>query len=203
MSELEIRRRQEYKENRRKWSLIQLIAIVVLVTLALSTFLLYVRLDQTQYIEYVENSGIDYKVQYKENDFFDDEWIDKNQSYISSLIENISADFKYSMDIASSNMDIQYEYWIDAKLLINSKNGGASYYTVEDHILGMKSVLSKNKSKINIKETVAIDYVKYNEIARSFITTYGLKDATSVLSVTLYVKTECSCEGFSNNCTNS
>ena len=203
MSELEIRRRQEYKENRRKWSLIQLIAIVVLVTLALSTFLLYVRLDQTQYIEYVENSGIDYKVQYKENDFFDDEWIDKNQSYISSLIENISADFKYSMDIASSNMDIQYEYWIDAKLLINSKNGGTSYYTVEDHILGMKSVLSKNKSKINIKETVAIDYVKYNEIARSFITTYGLKDATSVLSVTLYVKTECSCEGFSNNCTNS
>lgn len=203
MSELEIRRRQEYKENRKKWSLIQLIAIAVLAAVALSTFLLYHRLDQTQYVEYVENSCVDYKVQYEENEFFDKEWIDKNQSYISSLIKSISADFKYSMNIASDNMDIQYEYWIDAKLLINSKNGGTSYYTVEERLLPMKSALSKDSSKVSIKETIAIDYVKYDEIARSFITTYDLKDATSLLSVTLYVKTDCSCEGFSNNCKNT
>ena len=72
MSELEIQRRQEYKRNRKKWTLIQLIAIGVLVALALGSFLVYNRMNRTYYVECVENSNIDYKVQYRENNFFEE-----------------------------------------------------------------------------------------------------------------------------------
>lgn len=203
MSELEIQRRKEYKRNRRIWTIVQIAAIALLVAIALGSFVIYRSIDRTQYIEYTENSGIDYKVQYKENDFFESEWIDKDQSYISSLINTISADFTYAIDINSNNMDLKYTYWIDAKLSITNKNGGAAYYTVEDNILPMKSALFKKASEANIKENVPIDYVKYDQIARSFIGTYDLKDATSILSVTLFVETECSNQSFTNECKNT
>ena len=203
MSELEIQRRQEYKRNRKKWTLIQLVAITLLAVISLSAFLIYNRIDQTQYVEYTEKSAIGYKVQYKENNFFDSEWIEQDQSYISSLISGISADFSYDMDIASDSMSLEYEYWIDAKLVIANKNSGAPYYTVEDRILPMKSAFSKKASSASIEETVSIDYIKYDEIARSFIDTYDLKDGMSSLTVTLNVKTNCSNKNFTNDCQNT
>jgi len=189
--------------NRKKWTMIQLIAIAVLVAISLTAFLIYNRIDQTQYVEYAEKSDISYKVQYKQNDFFDSEWIEQDQSYISSLISSISAVFSYDMGVGSDSMSLEYEYWIDAKLVIANKNTNAPYYTVEDHILPMKSMVSKKTSSVNIRETVSIDYVKYDEIARSFIDTYDLNDGVSSLTVTLNVKTNCSNKNFANDCQNA
>jgi len=71
MSELEIQRRQEYKRNRKRWTLVQIIAIIALIAISLGTFVVYNNLDSKQYIEYTENSSIDYMVQYAENDYFE------------------------------------------------------------------------------------------------------------------------------------
>ena len=202
MSELEIQRRQEYKRNRKKWTMIQLVAIALLAIIALSSFLIYNRIDQTQYVEYTERSTAGYKVQYKENNFFDSEWIGQDQSYISSLINSITADFSYDMYVGSDSMSLEYEYWIDAKLVVANKNSNAPYYTVEDRLLPAKHVSSKASSSVNIEETVAVDYVKYDEIARSFIDVYDLEDETSSLTVTLNIKTNCSNKNFTNDCQN-
>ena len=104
MSELERQRRKEYKQNRKKWMIIQFIAIVLLAAIALGSFLIYNRMNRTYYIEYTENGSIDYKVQYKENEFFDKEWIDKDQTYISSLINGMTADFIYRLNTDSSDL---------------------------------------------------------------------------------------------------
>ena len=101
MSELDIQRRREYKQNRRKWMIVQIVAIVLLAAIAFGSFLIYNRMNRTYYIEYTEKGTIDYKVQYKENEFFDEVWIGKDQTYISSLIEGISADFGYPSDNTS------------------------------------------------------------------------------------------------------
>ena len=203
MSELEIQRRQEYKRNRKKWSLIQTTAIIVLMAIALGSFLIYQRIDETQYIEYSQSSNIDYKVQYKENEFFDSEWIEKNQSYISSLINALSADFSYKMNVDSDSMSFNYTYWIDAKLLIASKENNTPYYTVEDIILPKNSMSSNTASSIKIDETVSIDFVKYNDIAKTFIKTYNLQNATSTLIVTLNVESCCSNQKFNGDCQNT
>ena len=203
MSEHEIKRRQEYKRNRKKWTVVQLVAIFLLLVIALTSFLIYNRIDQNQYIEYTEISGIDYKVQYKENEFFEEEWIEKDKSYISSLINGISADFSYSMNVGADNMSLECEYWIDAKLVVTRDNNGSAYYTVEERILPMKSVYLKEASDVSIKETVSIDYVKYDSIARSFVKTYNLSDATCYLYVTLNTGTVCSNTEFLNDCSST
>jgi len=103
MSELEIQRRKEYKRNRKKWMIVQVVAIILLAVIALGSFLIYNRMNRTYYVECIESSGIDYMVQYGNNGFFDEEWIGKDQAYISSLIEKMTAEFKYQLDADSKD----------------------------------------------------------------------------------------------------
>ncbi len=201
MSELEIQRRQEYKRNRKKWMLVQIIAIIALVAISLGSFVVYHNLDNKQYIEYTENSSIDYMVQYAENDYFEEEWLEKDQSYISSLIKGVSTEFAYDMIFSNSGKaDLSYTYQIDAKLEITSKNDGYPYYTVEENLFPEKSALSQGASSVNVCERVFIDYAKYDKIARDFVNTYNLSNASAFLKVTLSVKTKCVGQSFDSNC---
>ena len=192
MSELEIQRRQEYKQNRKKWTLIQLTAIILLAVISLGLFIGYNRMNKTHYIEYKEAGNVDYKVHYTENGFFPNEWIDKDQSYISSLTDGIKADFSYVLNTGSKDMSFDYSYVIDAKLLITRKDTGTPYYTFEENLLPQKDFSVGEKDSFKVRESISIDYKKYDDIARKFITTYDLKNATSVLVVTLKVDYETS-----------
>ena len=188
MSELEIQRRQEYKRNRKKWTLIQLTAIILLAIISLGLFIGYNRMNQTHYIEYKEAGSVNYKVHYKDNEFFEDEWIDMNQSYISSLTDGIKANFNYALGTGSSDMSFDYNYSINAKLVISKKDVGTPYYTYEEIILPTTEA-AVNGSSIKVNETVSIDYNKFDTIARNFITTYNLKNATAVLVISLNIGT--------------
>ena len=197
MSEVEFLRRQRYKRNRKRLALIQLVAIILLIAMALVSFFIYNRIDKTQLIEYTESGDVNYRVQYRENEFFPDEWLERDQTYISSLINGMSADFIYKIDTSSAEMKYTYEYVIKAMLLIASKDKGTPYYEFEEQLSPQKSGVVKNKASLNIKENVSIDYVKYNSIARSFIDTYGLESSAScTLIVTLDVVTMCGNNGF-------
>ena len=199
MSELEILQRQNYKRNRKKWSMIQLIAIIIAAAIALVSFFMYHRIDRTQLIEYVESGDVDYRVQYKANEFFPDEWIDDEKTYISSLIQGMNADFVYNLDTSSDEMKYNYEYVINAKLLIANKSNGTPYYTFEELIVPQKSGVLENQKSLKIKESVSIDYVKYNLLAKSFIETYSLASSAScTLLVTFDVVTQCANNGFEN-----
>ena len=96
MSEAERLRRLEYKQNRKKWILIQTVALVVVFAIALAFFAIYDRMNRTYYIEYTENGEVDYKVNLKDNSFFDEDYVEKGHSYVSSLIKNVTADFTIS-----------------------------------------------------------------------------------------------------------
>ena len=199
MSEREFLKRQRYKRNRKRLSIIQLVAIMLLAAMALVSFLVYHRIDKTQLIEYTESGNINYRVQYKDNEFFPDEWLEKDQTYISSLIEGMSAEFIYNLNTSSNEMKYNYEYIINAKLLIDSKDKGTPYYTFEEQLGSQKSGILKNKDSLQIKENVNIDYVKYNLLAKSFIDTYGLESSAScTLIVTMDVVTKCANNGFEN-----
>ncbi len=190
MSELEIQKRQEYKRNRRKWTLIQLTAIILLAVISFGLFIVYNQMNKTHYIEYKEAGSVDYKVHYMSNNFFESEWIDKDQSYISSLTDGIKADFCYALNTASSEMNFNYTYSIDAKLTITRKDTGTPYYTFEENLLPSQTVSVKDKSTFRVNESISIDYRKYDAIARNFIDTYNIKNAVSVLNVTLKVNGE-------------
>ena len=73
MSEAERKRRVLYKKNRKKWMLIQMIAISVLFAVALGCFSTYYKLNQNHYIGYSESGKIDYKVSLNDNEFYEEE----------------------------------------------------------------------------------------------------------------------------------
>ena len=188
MSELEIQRRKEYKLKRRKWTIIQLTAIILLTAIALSSLLIYNKMNRTYHIEYTEKSNIEYMVQYRDNEFFENEWIGMEQTYISSLIEGITADFAYKFNTASTDLGFRYRYKIDAQLLIASKDAGTPYYSYEENIFPPEETSTQNDASVEVKKSVWIDYKKFNRMAQSFIQTYDLINISScTLIITLEV----------------
>ena len=128
MSEREILNRQQYKKNRKKWILIQTVALVVVAVIALGCFLTYNRLDRTYYIEYTEDSETDYQVVYQENEYFDDLIRGEDQTYIAHLIDHITADFQYQMNMDASSVSLDYSYNILAQLVVEDKDTGKPVY---------------------------------------------------------------------------
>ena len=188
MSELEIQRREEYRRNRKKWTIVQLVAIVVLVVMSLALFLVYNSLNRTYHIEYTEKGATNYNVKYKDNSFFEQEWLGEDQTYISSLVETITADFIYNLKTDSSDLGFNYSYRVDATLIIANKDKGTPYYTQMDNISPITDKSFAPGEAVKFAKTVNIDYAKYDSIARSFVDAYGLgKNASCTLLVTLDV----------------
>ncbi|MBE6620901.1 MAG: hypothetical protein E7625_06035 [Ruminococcaceae bacterium] len=196
MSELEIKRRKEYKRNRKRWSIIQIVAIVIVAAIALGSFLIYDRMNRTYYIEYTECSKIDYKVQYLENEFFEEEWIGKDQEYISSLVNGIVADFTYKLNMDTVGVGFEYKYKIDATLLIADKDSGKPYRTVTENLVPLTNASARRSNSVEVNESVSIDYNKYNQIAGDFVETYFLKNASCTLIVTLDIEVLSSSDNF-------
>ena len=196
MSEREILNRQQYKKNRKKWILIQAVALIVVAVIALGCFLTYNRLDRTYYIEYTESSEIDYKVVYQENEYFDDLVRGEDQTYIAHLIDHIMADFQYQMGMDASDVSLDYSYSIMAQVVVEDKNTGKPYYTVEEALLPCTQKAIANSNEAEIQEQVTIDFPKFNQFASDFMTAYDLKNATATLIITMKVQMLSTCDQF-------
>jgi hypothetical protein len=187
MSENEIKLRREYKVNRRKWMKIQIVAIVLVAAMALGMFLIYDRMSQTYYIEYTESSKIDYRVEYVPNEFFDNSVQGGGQAYIAYLIKGMEADFAYAMNMGVSNVDFDYKHNVEATLLIADKDTGDAFYTSTDELVPLTSEGCQSKG-VDVCQSVDIDYQHYNRIAKDFVNTYNLRNASCTLIVRLNVE---------------
>ena len=138
-----------------------------------------------QFITYKETSNLDYKVNLKKNDFYEQKYLGKDMIYVASLIDTIDIDFNYIFDIEKKS-DINFDYDITGKLVISDTNGQNTFYEKEYDLSKTKkeSINAKKSHKIN--EKISIDYDKYNNLANKFRTNYGI-DTTSNLIVSLNV----------------
>lgn len=198
MSESERKQRQKYKRMRKRWIWIQTIAFVLVLATSLILFTVYDTMNRTYYIEYTENGNVDYTVNLKENSFFDKDSVGPGQSYISGLIENIVADFKYNLTTDSSNVGFDYSYSIDAQIIVANKSTGDYIYDPVYNIVPETSASTQGRDSLMIGTSVGIDYNYYNEIAKSFVNAYELKDTTSTLVVTMNVKVLSTCSEFAD-----
>ena len=196
MSEDERKQRQEYKRKRKKYILIQSVALALVVVLVLTLFMVYDRLNRTYYIEYTESGSVDYKVNLKENNFFDEDSVGAGQSYVSSLIEDIVANFKYNLAIDNNNVSFDYIYYVDAQLIVANKDSGDYIYKPIYNLVPETKASVNDRDSLKFGTSVNIDYNKYNQIATTFINTYGLKNATSTLVVTMNIKVISTCNEF-------
>ena len=203
MSEAEIKRRQDYKRNRKNWIFIQAAALAVVIVIALGSFLIYDRMNRTYYIEYTEGSSVDYQVQYKSNSFFEEEWIGSGQSYVTSLIKGMQTDFKYTLDMDTANVGFDYSYDITAQVIVQDKDTGDHIFDPVELLLPETTKTVKRSDGFTIKESVSVDFNKYNALAHQFVTAYGLKNTTSTLVVSMNVHVLSQCDEFETNNANS
>lgn len=203
MSEAERLRRQQYKRNRKKWIMAQIIALAVVLVIALSCLVVYDRMNRTYYIEYTESGDADFKVFLNDNQFFEKDYLGKDQSYVAGLIKNIVADFSYDLNMDASGVGFDYTYQIDAQLIIANKDSGDYIFAPVYEIVPQTAGTVQNGNRLDIDKSVTIDFNEYNALASEFISVYGLKRTTSTLVVTMTVDVLSRCDEFEDNNQNS
>ena len=172
--------------------------IVLIFILCFSFYVQYFKRNKDYYVKYDESSNIDYKVYLKENEFFNNTYLESNKQYIASLIDYIDADFKY--DLSLDEMDVQYKYLykIEAEVVVKEKKSSNFLYNKKEELLENQERVSSLKN-VSIKESINIDYNYYNNLVKKFLGIYNLDDTESFLNINMYVNVIGSCEKFDNN----
>lgn len=202
MSEAERRKRLSYKEKRKKWIYTQAIILAVLAILLIAFTVIYFQLNKEYYINYTENSEIDYMVQLKPNDYYETEWLGKDQAYVASLVESILAELKYEMNMDAENVDYKYSYSVDARLQILDNDTQKAILDKLYVIKEEKAFTQSSNNELVIEETVSIDYDVYNELNNSFLEEMKISDTTSTLIVSMRVNVVGSSEAFESDTEN-
>lgn len=139
--------------------------------------------------KYEEKNLIDYKVYLKENNYFEEEYLEKGNKYIASLIKDINVTFDYifsSQDI----IDGKYNYYVTATLEAKEKGKEIIIWNSKEEILFQgQEVTFEEQEGFQVSPNVTINYEKYNAIMNEFKSAYGVAlDGSLVL--TLHVDTD-------------
>lgn len=199
MSESEKRKRGLYRKNREKWIFVQSVIIVVVAVAVLISTLVSYQLNKKYYIEYTEGGSIDYDVYLKENEFYDSPYLEKNQSYVASLIDKIITNFNYEIDMDAEDVNYRYSYTITSRLEIIDDSSQVAIFNQERELVSVKNQSQNSSSRLTVNEIVVLNYDEYNELANRFLDTYDLSATTSNIVVTLNVDVLSDCDAFSGS----
>lgn len=145
---------------------------IILAIAILLLIILCVKRNSAPSICYKENSDVDYKVFLKENEFYENEYVEKDNQYIASLIDYITADFNYELEIYEKNIKYDYKYRIDAEVNVKEKKTDKSIYNFSEELVSQKSFSHDSNSIAKINEQIDIDYNKYNDLIKKFVFIY-------------------------------
>lgn len=160
--------------------------IVIISTILISFITLYIENNKIKYIKYTEQGNVDYKVYLKKNNFFEEKYLEENKEYISSLIDNVQAQFKYNLSIEQENIINKYTYKILSNVKVTDKTTKKNLYDKTEILMPEKEIYITEK-EINIKEPVEIDYNKYNDLINKFISIYEVGNIDSELTVNMII----------------
>lgn len=172
-------------------------SIIAVSLLAVLVFLIYIKRNQTQYVKYSETSNIDYKVLLKENNFFDNQYLESDKQYIASLIDYIKANFEYKLSLEEENVEYKYSYRIESNVDVKEKRTSNSLYNKSILILSTPEKTTTDK-EVLIEEEIDIDYNYYNDLIKKFVKVYDLENVESILNINMYVNVISSCEEFTD-----
>lgn len=199
MSESEKKKRRLYRKNREKWIFVQAVIIAVLTVAILISSLVSYQLNKKYYIGYRESGSIDYDVYLKENEFYGSPYLEKDQSYVASLIDKIIANFSYQIDMDTEDVNYRYSYSIKSRLEIIDNSSSVAIFNPEYDLVDVENRSQSSSNRLTINEIVVLNYDEYNELANRFLDTYSLTNTTSNIVLTLNVDVLSDCNAFSGS----
>ena len=161
------------------------------------------QLNKSYYIGYREGGSIDYNVFLKDNDFYDQEYLGKDQSYVPALIDKIIADFNYEIDMDTDDVNYRYSYTVTSKLEIIDDTSDVPIFNPEYELVSVQDKAQNSSNRLLINEIVVLDYDEYNNLANKFLDAYDLTKTTSSIVVTLNVDVLSDCNAFTSDDPNS
>lgn len=161
------------------------LTIVLLVLEILFFFLGFKKGHNIKY-SYQEDNSVDYNVFLKENNYFDKPFLEKNNTYITSLIDYIDATFSYKVNF-NKKVSGSINYKLVAEIKADKANNETGTYWTKEYTLTpvqKSELLSTTSHSIELSEN--IDYNQYNDLLNNFIDDYKLQ-ADSTLKIALIV----------------
>lgn len=161
-----------------------LAAIILIMIFSIIFLFIYLKRNTVYYVHYDEHSNLDYNVNLKKNNYYEEKSLNKGKQYIASLIDSIDANFKYKLDV-KEDLKYNYKYKITANVNVTDNNTNKSIYTISEDMLEEKT--GESDGTLDINENVKINYNKYNNKISKFVKTYNLTNVTSKLTLQMYV----------------
>lgn len=157
----------------------------ILLVVGLIVIYIYYILNNGYYINYSEDSSIDYRVCLKDNKFYENKCLEKGNQYVASLIDYIPTNFNYKLDFFNSDLEYVYNYRVIAEFNVVDGDNDKVLFTKEEVLYSSEN--KTTNSGININYNLNVDYNKYNNLLNSFISVYDLNQTTNTLKVSMDV----------------
>lgn len=173
----------QHQKRRRKRKIKLAIESIVVIIIAVAIIATYFLLTKNEYNKYTEKAKVDYKVNLKENEFYENDYVEDKTSAVACLINNIEAEFKYSLDLElvkkSEYENITYVLVIGSillvvgilifikliKYLLDTRSAETMYDQEMRRILfNYKSYIQKTNNEIDFKNYKVIQIDTFNEI---------------------------------------
>ena len=171
------------KKNYYLKEIILILLYVLFIGLSFLCFKKSIIIQKEQNVFYKESGSPNYKIYLKDNNYYKQNYLDKDMSYIANLIDYILIDYNYKF-ISDTELNGEYYYKIVADLQIKNPKNNSLFYVERYDLSEEKLFPLKNEKEYVINETVDINYENYNAIANNFEATYGV-DTESNLTVSL------------------
>ncbi|MBR3199180.1 MAG: DUF5305 domain-containing protein [Bacilli bacterium] len=131
--------------------------------------------DKKKLYSYSYNSGMDYKVYLKTNDFFNVPYMDMNKQYIATIIDHIEVTPKYVFQ-STEDLDYIYNYSIvaTARGLGEDSDGRKVDVWSKEYPISTIQTQSGSGKDFTISKTVNIDYNAFNQVLSDFRNQFGI-----------------------------
>ena len=173
--------------------------IVILVLSSVLSILLLAHsfnLFEKTEITYKENNEMHYTVLLKENNLLEEKEMTSNLNYIANLIDTVKVNYIYEFT-PEELIKGTYNYNVTATVNIVDQITGELYYT-KDYILVDSIKEHILKSKLEINNTIDIDYDYFKDIAYKTLSYYGT-NAKANLNVSFNINKELETNAFKKN----
>ena len=176
-----------FSYNARVW--FYFVMFVFLFLFSIFCFLKIFHYTPAQYIQYKESSNMNYTFKLFDDSFYEDKEITKDDEItpITSAIDKVILDFQYDFIFGNNPVPMNFNYDINAELIITSKDGAKKYYNKDFKIKPAISKALNGNNNFQIKENVVIDYVYFNDLANKINTSLSGLETNSKLVVNMKI----------------
>lgn len=177
--------------------------ILFIITLFIVIYAIYLWIisyedGEEKILNYNEELKVNYKVYLKENNFYENDYLNEEYNIVASSIDTIEIDFDYLLNL-SKYVQGNSNYSINTKIIayqkIDDKKVWDNDKIIKDKII---TIYDQDTTDIKANDTFKIDYQEYKKIMTDYQKKYGVS-LIGELIIEININSELKYAEFNNN----